>query len=175
MDLEARLREGRLLIARFCESANNALEAAGATAMVDELSRLVAEHRPVRFAVDPLTPFLSERFASSAALGALADLLDRFGCTAILTYHNDVSHGYDARLGPIVQNAAAVVHLSREEGGVHCMHAVQTRWRPAPEHDARFTCSHGMGLMPFDEEPTRTLELVMPPRKPRPRTRKSST
>jgi KaiC/GvpD/RAD55 family RecA-like ATPase len=175
MELGAHLRQGRLLIARYCEPGNDALEAASATAMVDELSRLIAEHRPVRFAVDPLTPFLSERNAWSAALAALAELLDRIGCTTLLTYHNDLSHGYDARLGPIVQKAAAIVHLTRDDGGVHRMRAVQTRWRPAPEQEARFTCTHGVGLVPLGEEPSRVVELVIPPRKTRTRAPKSST
>jgi KaiC/GvpD/RAD55 family RecA-like ATPase len=158
LHMDAFLRSERLLVARFREPFGELLASNGTATMLDELSRLIEDICPARAVIDPLTPFLSERSAAGGALAAALGVLDSAGCTTLLTYHNDVSQGYDARVMPIVQNAASIVHLTREAEGVHHMRAVQTRWRAAPPHDVRFACAPGAGLVLLGDNP---IEVVL--------------
>ena len=133
LDLEPALRSGRLLLLRFRVGFTHVLECAGSPGLVvDDLRRLIAEVRPVRLAIDPLTPFLSDSSASGSALAGLAEFLDELGVTAIVTYPRDVSDGSDARLDTIVQRAAAILHLTRGSGGINRVYVVQARARVAP-------------------------------------------
>jgi KaiC/GvpD/RAD55 family RecA-like ATPase len=132
LDLEPALRKGRLLLLRFRAEFPRILDCAGLPAVViDDLRRLIAETRPLRLVVDPLTPFLAEGSASGAALAALAQFLDELGVTTLVTYPRDVSDSHDARLDPIVQRAVAIIHLVRG-GGINRMQIVQTRASVAP-------------------------------------------
>jgi circadian clock protein KaiC len=133
LDLEPPLRAGRLLLLRFRVGFTSLLECAGSPGLViDDLRRLIAEVRPVRLVVDPLTPFLAESSVSGSALAALAQFLDELGTTAIVTYPRSVSDAADARLDPIVQRAAAILHLTRGSAGRIRLHVVQARAPVAP-------------------------------------------
>jgi hypothetical protein len=72
--------------------------------------------------IDPFTPLMP-------ASAAVVDVLDRSGCTSMVTYPADVSQGYDARLAPVVQQAAAILQLTRGDAGLQQLRIVQARWR----------------------------------------------
>jgi KaiC/GvpD/RAD55 family RecA-like ATPase len=170
MQLEDPVRAHRLLIARLHSPLSGAMETADTARVLDELRLMMDQVHPARVAIDPLTPFLSDRFAGSSTLTAVLELLGSAGCTTILTYHGDVTHSYDARLAPVIQHAASIVHVTREDDGVHRMRAVQTRWRAVPPQDVRFRCVAGVGLV-IDEPPQ--VEVVVKPK--RTRARKTTT
>ena len=104
LQLAGFVRAGRLLIARFrmpyCNRAGSAAE---------ELDAFIKEVRPGRIAIDPVTPLLCDRLT----LALVAHTLDSCGATSIVTYHDDVTRGYDARLAAVVQSAATIIHLAR--------------------------------------------------------------
>lgn len=148
LDLGPPLLTGRLVLLRFrAEFANLLARAGSSDRVIDDFRRLLAKVQPARLVIDPLTPFLADGSASGAALAALGLLLDRLGVTAILTYPADVSQGYDARLDPIVQRAAAIVHFSRGDGATNRMQIVQNRSGVTPASAARFALSTGGGLV----------------------------
>jgi hypothetical protein len=120
--------------------------------VIDDFRRLIAAVQPARLVIDPLTPFLADGSASGAALAALGQLLDALGVTALITYPGDVSAGYDARLDPIVQRAAAIVHFARDDGGTNRMQFVQTRPCATPANAVRFALKPGSGLVPLAAE-----------------------
>ncbi len=149
MELAAPVRAGRLLLVRFGGMFNSLLEGAGsADQMIDDFFRFVTEIRPARLAIDPLTPFLAERSASGRALATLGQMLEEMHLTTLLTFPGDTSVGYDARVEPIVQRAAAIIHLAREDGGVRRMQIVQSRTHATSVALARFEVKPGIGLVP---------------------------
>lgn len=132
LDFGPPLLTSRLVLLRFrSEFASLLACAALPDRVIDDFRRLISAVQPARLVIDPLTPFLAYGSASGAALAALGQLLDGLGVTAILTYPADVSSGYDARLDPIVQRAAAIVHISRDDDGTSRMQIVQSRSRPS--------------------------------------------
>ena len=139
LDLAAAVRENRLLVLRFRTPFTSMIEAGGLPdPVIDDLNRTMAVVSPVRVVVDPLTPFLTERAAGASVIDALTTMLEEHGLTSLLTYPNDVSAGYDARVSPVVQRAAAIAHLTRNAAGLHYLRVVQARWRPAPSGAVRF-------------------------------------
>lgn len=140
LDLEPALRTGQLLLLRFRVGFAGLVDCAALPSLViDDLRRLIAEVRPARLVIDPLTPFLADGSASGSTLAALAQFLDELGATAIVTYPRNVSEGSDARLDPIVQRAVAILHLTRGSGA-NRMHVVQARGRVSsaiPRHVSR--------------------------------------
>src|SRR3954467_13512012 len=80
---------------------------------VDELERLLSAARPTRIVIDSFAPLLGDEAGGGRAIAALAAYLERSGATSLLTYPEDVSNGYDRRLEPIMQSAAAILRLER--------------------------------------------------------------
>jgi KaiC/GvpD/RAD55 family RecA-like ATPase len=149
LDLEAALRSGQLLLLRFHAAFNSLVERAGLPdPMIDELARMIADTKVVRCVIDPLTPFLGEH--SGAALAALAKMLEELGLTTLFTYPGDVAAGYDSRLNPVVQRAAAIIHLGRGEGGINRLQIVQARAQHAPSAATPFVFKPGVGLVTLD-------------------------
>jgi KaiC/GvpD/RAD55 family RecA-like ATPase len=148
LDLGPSLLTGRLALLRFRPEFASLLARAGLPdRVIDDFRRLIAGVQPARLVIDPLTPFLADGSASGAALAALGHLLDALGVTALITYPGDVSAGYDARLDPIVQRAAAIVHFVRDDGGTNRMQIVQTRPCATPANPVRFALRPGAGLV----------------------------
>lgn len=144
LHLAEAVRAERMLIARFGTQFTHNLALTAPGAMCDELGELIAEIQPARIVIDPLTPFLGDRSACAAALAGAVQLLGASGASTILTWHEDVAQGYDARLSVVVQAAAAVVHVVREDDGARRLRVVQARWQaasaelvPAPPKRAR--------------------------------------
>ena len=150
-DLKTLLFTGQLALLRYRAEFGGLLAYTGSPdRVIDDFRRLIAEVRPARLVIDPLTPFLGHGSASGDVLAALGQMLDGLGATALLTYPADVSDGYDARLEPIVQRAAAIVHFARGDGGTHRMRIVQTRPCVTPAATVRFALRPGAGLVPLD-------------------------
>ncbi len=146
LDVEARLRTGRLLVARFRTAFTDLLESTLPDDLINDVGRLFGGIHPVRLVIDPITPFFADRSAAGSTLTALARLLEELAITTIITYSGDVSETYDARIDPIVQRAAAIVHLARGEDGSHRMHVIQARMRAAPAAPVEFILKPGVGL-----------------------------
>jgi KaiC/GvpD/RAD55 family RecA-like ATPase len=156
LDLDGPLRTGQLLLLRFRGEFPRLLDSAGLPGLVvEDLRRLIADARPTRLVVDPLTPFLADGTSSGSALAALAQFLDELGATTIVTYPRDVTDGSDARLDSIVQKAGAIVHLVRRGGGAIRTQVVQAR---VPLTSALARPTPGLGLVTIDRE-TQAAEL----------------
>ena len=176
MDLEAAVRANRLVIVRFRAPFSSLLESAGSPApMIAELSAMIAEVRPARVVVDPLTPFLSERSVTGAAIAAFVVAMEELALTTIVTYPNDVSAGFDARLGSAIQRAAVILHLTHTDNGARGLRVVQTRTQPAPSDPLRLQWKQGVGLIALDEHPQPQLEVLPPKRARRSPKREVST
>jgi KaiC/GvpD/RAD55 family RecA-like ATPase len=145
LDVEARMRTGRMLIARFRTGFTNLLESSLPDDLINDVGRLFVGVHPVRLVIDPITPFFADRSAAGSALIALARLLEELAITTIVTYPGDVSESYDPRVDPIVQRAASIIHLTRMEDGNHRMQVVQARSQAAPMAPIGFVLKPGVG------------------------------
>ena len=76
------------------------------------------------------------------------------------TYGGDLSVDYDARLNALIQRAALIVHLAREQNGVLRLNVLQSRTRPAPANAVRFDLVPGQGMVALKETTTETVNLV---------------
>lgn len=120
-DLEVPLREGRLVLLRYRQRFSALLQhAASPEQMLDDLRRLFLPARPTRLLVDTVSPLVSSAPHSDLTVTALAELVESMEMTTLVTYAGDVSTGrgvgYDYRLEPLVERAAAVFHLTRQLG-----------------------------------------------------------
>ena len=114
LDLNDALRYERLILLRYrADFAERIERAPTARSVIDDFERLIAPIRPSRIVVDPIAPLLGESTAGGSGIAALAALLERMGATSALTYCEDVRAGYDRRLEPIMQNAAAILRFDR--------------------------------------------------------------
>jgi KaiC/GvpD/RAD55 family RecA-like ATPase len=160
-DLAGGLRDRKLGLLRYRpEFARYLASSASPFRAMDDLWQLIVDIQPTRLVIDPISPFLTDSTASGAAVAALAQLLDGFGVTTLLTYGGDLSAHYDARLNALIQRAAVIAHLAREQNGGLCMRVVQSRTRPAPANDIRFDLVPGTGLVARGETLTETVSLV---------------
>jgi KaiC/GvpD/RAD55 family RecA-like ATPase len=169
LDLEPPLRAGRLLLVRFRTAFTSLLESSLPDQLIDDFGRLIADIHPERLVIDPLTPFLASRSASGAALNALTQLFEELGLTTIVTYPGDISAGYDARLDPVVQHAAAIVHLARGDSGINRMQIIQARSRVAPSTPIGFVLKSGSGLVTVDPDSHKTVPERPAPKRARSR------
>jgi KaiC/GvpD/RAD55 family RecA-like ATPase len=113
IELDDALRQDRLVFLRYRTDFSERLARAASPAkIVDELVQSAAWLAPSRIVIDSFAPFVSNGPCSGEAISALLAFLGRSGATSVLTYPEDVRHGYDRRLEPIMQNAAAIVRLS---------------------------------------------------------------
>ena len=114
LDLNAALRHERLILLRYrSDFAQRIGHAPTAQSVIDDFEWLIAPIHPSRIVVDSIAPLLGEPGASGSALAALAALLERIGATSALTYPEDVTAGYDRRLEPLMQDAAAILRFDR--------------------------------------------------------------
>src|SRR5687768_13239306 len=96
-DLRASVRDARITVVRYEARFGERLAAAASpTALVADLRRtleiaqlrqMAIDEAPLRIAIDPLSPFLSDGRATGAALGALVDWLEETGATALVTWN----------------------------------------------------------------------------------------
>ena len=171
LEVRDALRDNKMALLRFRpDFARHLSSSASPYRVMDDLWRTIVDVKPARLVIDPLAPFLNESTASGAVMTALAQLLDGFGVTTLLTYSSDVSAGHDARLNPIVQRASLIAHLARQDDGLH-MQIVQNRTGATPVQHARYQ------LLPESGISTLIVEVVKraPRTRAAPRTRKRAT
>ena len=114
IDLDGALRDGRLILLRYrADFVDRLSHALSPSEVIEDFERLVAPMRPARIVIDSFGPLLGDGAAGGAAMSALAAFLDRSATTSLLTYPEDVSNGYDRRLEPLMQSAAAILRLGR--------------------------------------------------------------
>lgn len=113
-DFEDALRFERLILLRYhVEFGERLAQAAPARRVIDDLERLLGPIQPSRIVIDSFAPLLADGPAGGSVIAALSAYLERSGATSILTYPEDLSAGYDRRLEPLLQNAAAILRLER--------------------------------------------------------------
>lgn len=170
IELQAPLREGRLVLLRYRSSFSALLQhTASPEQMVDDLRRMFLPIRPARLVVDTVSPLLSSAPHSDATVTALAELFEGMDATTLVTYSGDVTAGrgagYDYRLEPLVERAAAVFHLTRQMDGRGALHEFRASGEPSyqfhvvrvrqPVHSsapASFTIEAGVGLTLIDPQ-----------------------
>lgn len=119
MDLEPPLRSGKLMVLRYRPSFAALLQhSAVPEQMLDDLRRLLLPVKPARVLVDTLLPLMAAAPHADATVAALADFFDGMESTTLMTFSGDLTAGrgagYDFRLEPLVERAAAVFHLTRQ-------------------------------------------------------------
>jgi len=160
-DLAGGLRNRKLGLLRYRpDFARYLASSASPYRAMDDLWQMIVDVQPTRLVIDPISPFLTDSTASGSAIAALAQLLDGFGVTTLLTYGGDVSTQYDARLNAIIPRAALIVHLERDQNNGLRMQVVQSRTRAAPAGAVRFELVAGAGIVSVDEVTTETVTLV---------------
>jgi KaiC/GvpD/RAD55 family RecA-like ATPase len=161
--LDAPLRDGRLILLRFrSDFVQRAAHAMSPEQVVSDLERMVAPHEPSRLVIDTMSPFLSAGPPVGLVIGALAGFLERIGSNAVVTFPEDVAANYDRTLEPLVQTAAAVIRLTREDANVRRAELVNVRY-PVPATSAiRFVIRRDVGIV--TEHPVRgdRVSLRMP-------------
>ena len=146
------VRSRQLGVLRFrADFTQHLSSAASPYRAIDDLWHLIVDLKPARLVIDSLAPFLADNTASGAAIAALAQLLDGFGVTTLLTYAGDLSANYDARLNPIVQRTVMIVHLARDGSGVLRMRALQNRTRATPAAAVGYDLQSSNGIVTLDE------------------------
>jgi KaiC/GvpD/RAD55 family RecA-like ATPase len=119
IDLETPLRHGRLVLLRYRPSFAVLLQhAASPEQVLDDLRRLFLPARPTRVLIDTISPLACFAPHADTTLASLAELLESIETTALVTYAGDTTAGrgvgYDHRLEPLVERAAAIFHLTRQ-------------------------------------------------------------
>ena len=139
IDLEGPLRDGRLVLLRYRPNCSVLLQhVASPEQMLDDLRRLLLPARPTRVLIDTIAPLLCSAPHADTTLTALAELLESIETTTLVTYAGDTTAGrgvgYDHRLEPLVERAAAIFHLTRQRDDRDLPHDA----RPSGEPTYRF-------------------------------------
>ena len=139
IDLRKPLTDGRLLLFRYrSDFAYRAARAVAPERVVEELQRTIAPHRPARIVIDSFAPLVAGQPPVGPVVSALAELLEESGACSVLTFPEDLSAGYDRNLEPIVQSAAALIRLTREEGETRRAELLSIRYPSNGQPIARF-------------------------------------
>jgi circadian clock protein KaiC len=148
LKLDAPLREGRLILLRYrTDFVHRAAQAVSPEQVVSDLARIISPHQPARLVIDTLSPLVSSGLPVGLVMSALADLLDQTGSTALLTFPEDLSEGYDRNLEPLVQGASAVIRLTREDANVRRAELVNIRYPAPPTAMVRFVVRRDVGIV----------------------------
>lgn len=130
IDLVRPVTEERLLILRYRPDFAKRLARSGAAEEpLQDLRRLLLEHRPHRMVIDTFAPILDDGSASPVPAESLAELLALSRCTALLTYSSELGASYDRRLEPLLQRTAGVFRLVRDNRGAPRLEVVTLRDR----------------------------------------------
>lgn len=155
MNLKPALRDDRLMLLRYrSDFAHRAARSVAPESIVADLERLVAPHRPARIIVDTFSPFVAGPPPLAPIVAALADMLNRLGSSAMLTFPEDLAMGYDRSLEPLVHDAAALIRLVNEGGDIRRAELVTLRYPPPASPTTRFVIREGSGIVA--EQPVRS-------------------
>jgi KaiC/GvpD/RAD55 family RecA-like ATPase len=145
IDLRVPLLEERLVLLRPAPALARGSSSAAVAAALEELRAAVAALRPARVIVDPLLALLGDG-TSAGAVAELAALLAAAGATTLVTLSGDVAQSHDRRLEPLLQDAAAILHLVRENR--RAMRVDVVRGPAAAGDDVhRFAVAAGRGIV----------------------------
>jgi hypothetical protein len=164
IDLAAPLHNGRLVLLRFRPTFSTLLQhTASPEQMLDDLRRLLLPNRPTRVLIDTVSPLVCSAPHADVTVAALAELLESMETTTLVTYAGDVTAGrgvgYDHRLEPLVERAAALFHLTRQLGDrdlpsdprtsaepTYRFHVLRVRQPVRSSAPAAYTIDPGVGL-----------------------------
>jgi KaiC/GvpD/RAD55 family RecA-like ATPase len=148
LELDTHLRDGRLMLLRYrSDFVHRAAQAMSPEQVVADLARIISPHQPARLIIDTLSPLVTSGPSVGLVMSALADLLEQAGSTAMLTFPEDLSEGYDRNLEPIVQDAAAVIRLTREDANIRRAELVSIRYPAPATSTTRFIVRPDVGIV----------------------------
>ena len=137
LDLRPALREERVILMRYrADFAKRLVRSGNAERALDDIRRVLESHRPRRIVIDSFAPLLEDGTSSPLGAASLAESLGSAQATALLTYPDDLSERYDRRLEPLVQAAAGIFRLTRDDRGTRQLEIVTLRYAPALESAA---------------------------------------
>lgn len=148
VNLETPLHDGRLLLLRYrSDFVHRATQAVSPEHVIADLERVILPQRPARIVIDTFSPFVTGPPPIGPAVAALADVLERSESTSLLTFPEELAAGYDRNLEPLMQGAAAVIHLAHEDANVRRAELLTIRY-PAPGTTTRrFIIREGSGII----------------------------
>jgi KaiC/GvpD/RAD55 family RecA-like ATPase len=147
IDLEAALREERFVLLRYqLDFASRFGRTPQPSIAFAELRRLLGGCTPRRIAIDSIAPIVDAGTAAGAGIAAMLEFLDGCTATSLLTYPGDVAGRYDRRLEPIVQRAAAVLHLEHGRDG-NALVVRKVRFAVASTAPVPYAIRAGVGLV----------------------------
>jgi KaiC/GvpD/RAD55 family RecA-like ATPase len=148
VNLTAPLRDGRLVLLRYRpDFVHRAQHAVSSEQVIADLARFVAPLSPSRIVIDSIAPFFNASGSVRSMALALAEWLERIGGSSLLTFPEDLAEDYDRGLEPLVQGAAAVIRLAREDAEIRRAELVNLRY-PAPSMAIRrFVIRERMGIV----------------------------
>lgn len=149
VELRKPIRDGRLLLLRFrSDFLQRVSHAAAPDDVITDFERLVSAYRPARIVIDTFSPLVSGAPPVVATTTALAEALERPGTATLLTFPEELAEGYDRSLEPIVQHAAVVIRLVREDADVRRADLLSMRAPPPEVPSKRFVIREGRGIVP---------------------------
>jgi hypothetical protein len=161
MDLRKPLIDGRLMLLRYrSDFAYRAARAVAVERVIEELQRTIAPHRPVRIVIDSFAPLVAGQPPVGPVVSALAELLEESGACSVLTFPEDLTAGYDRNLEPIVQSAAALIRLSREEGDSRRAELLSIRYPSQAQPAVRFAIRQRASIADGRARPDRLSQAV---------------
>lgn len=139
VDIDGALEDERLILLTYRQSfALSVGHALSSEQVAGDLERILKPFPPARVVIDGLAPFVMGALPVAPTISALMSVLERLGATSLLTFPERVSVGYDRTLEPLIQSAAAIVHLAAEPGGVRRAEASNVRYTSPTSTIARF-------------------------------------
>lgn len=147
LDLDGPLREERFVLVRFqLDFARRFSRQLSPEGAFEELRRLLGTRLHSRLAIDSIAPFLEAGAAAGAGIAAAMQFLDEYGATTMVTYPGDLAAVYDRRLEPLLQRAAAIVHLAAEGDRSGRMEIRKVRFPAASTAPVHFRIAPGVGF-----------------------------
>lgn len=148
LKLDAALRDGRLILLRYrSDFVHRATQVVSPEQVVSDLARIISPYQPARLVIDTLSPLVTSGPPVGLVMSALSDLLEQTGSTALLTFPEDLADGYDRNLEPLVQGAAAVIRLTREDANIRRAELVNIRYPAPAAATVRFVVRREAGIV----------------------------
>ncbi len=152
-DLAREVAAERLYILRFqLDFARRFARATSPDEAFAELRSLLGGEPLGRFVIDSVVPFIDAAGPSQNAANAMLQLLEELGATSIVTYPGDLAGVYDRRLDPLVQRAAAMLHLSADLQRQRHIEVRKVRYRVPSNAPIPYRIEPGAGIIPAAEE-----------------------
>jgi len=118
---------------------------------IAELRKLLGAP-PSRIVIDSVVPFIDGGTSSATSTIALLQLLEELGTTSFITYPGDLAGAYDRRLDPLVQRAAAILHLTADRMRHRQIEIRKVRYRVPSVSPIPYRIEAGAGIVMAAEE-----------------------